>query len=97
MKKVIFTAALLLFGPVVYQSAPLAHAGPYDVCQYQLGDKVVSIACGSDPLAEPGIAGNLPGSAGRDPGLPQPTTPGLPPGYSEADGWYPGCTTVPMC
>lgn len=46
----------LAFGPW----AQPASANPPGLCQYGLGDRNATIACGSDPLAEPGMAGNMP-------------------------------------
>jgi hypothetical protein len=89
----VFTGAVLAAG-LLWPSAALAHANPA-LCQYPLGDKMVTIPCGADPQAEPGMAGNMPGQLPAD--MPGPADNGRPPNYGPGDGWYPGCQTVPMC
>jgi hypothetical protein len=54
-------SALLIIGGPGLLSAPVVHADPPDLCQYQLADKAVTVPCGTcdDVLAEPGMAGNI--------------------------------------
>jgi hypothetical protein len=75
-----YSGAVLAFG-LLWPSAT-AHANPPALCQYQLGDKIVTVACGTceDLLAEPGMAGNVaclasPPAAPVQPQPPQTPTP----------------------
>jgi hypothetical protein len=71
-------AAAVLAPVLLWPSATPAHANPPALCQYPLGDKIATIPCDSDPLAEPGMAGNLP------PQLPpQPAPPAASPGSGQ--------------
>jgi hypothetical protein len=79
--------------PLVW--SPLAEANPYSpsLCTYQLGGKTVTMFCSSDPQAEPGMAGNMPGQLPpelQDPGQI---------GWNQYQQWLQdtNCSTVPMC
>jgi hypothetical protein len=75
-----FTAAVL--APILlWPLATPAHADPPALCQYPLGDKIATIACDSDPLAEPGMAGNMPQQL-----PPQPAPPAASPGSLQSLG-----------
>lgn len=104
MKRVTGTAlaaASLVVG-LWWLSTPPAHADEPALCQYQLGAKVATIRCDSDPRAEPGMAGNMPEDRGPDSAIAQ---------FEREQqrqreellrtggrsGWYPGCNTTPMC
>lgn len=53
--------AILIIGGFALLAAPTVHTDPPDLCQQQLGDKVVTVPCGTcdDILAEPGMGGNV--------------------------------------
>jgi Protein of unknown function (DUF732) len=75
----VYTGAVLTFG-LLWPSAT-AHANPPALCQYQLGDKIATIACDADPQAEPGMAGNMPVQL-----PPQPAPPAAFPGSGQPRG-----------
>ncbi len=54
-----FPIAVLVVGLAPSMAAPAAASPAF--CEHQLGDKVVTVPCGDDALAEPGMAGNLGG------------------------------------
>jgi hypothetical protein len=86
-------AGAVLAAGLLWLAATLAHASPPALCQYPLGDKIVTIPCGTDPQSQPGMAGNLPGQLPSD--MPGPAD--TEQQFRDQDGYYPGCQTVPMC
>lgn len=101
LTRIVLMGAVLAAGPL-WQSLMPAQAAPGELCQYQLGDKVATIACDTDPRSQPGMAGNMPEDRGPGSAIWE---------FEQEDlrrqqevlqsggrsGWYPGCNTVPMC
>ncbi len=61
----------------LFMSSGSAQADAPSYCQYPLGSKIVTVPCGEDALAEPGMAGNLPMQL--PPAMPPAASPGSAP------------------